>query len=187
LDNEDEIYKPALRARLRWRLQAVKHNAITRWRRACDWLKWLGYEESDVERHAREELRLAGWFDKDGFYGDLMGHAVMRMLREFAEEGHSGMSAGAAISIFERLARFEPLTPLTGEDDEWGEPYEYNGTRQNKRCSHVFKDANGYAYDIEGRIFREPSGACYTSYESRVPVTFPYTPKREYVDVPEAA
>jgi hypothetical protein len=54
---------------------------------------------------------------------------------------------------------------------------------QNNRCCHVFKDNAGNAYDIDGKIFREPDGACYTSRDSRVPVTFPYTPVREYVDV----
>lgn len=29
----------------------------------------------------------------------------------------------------------------------------------------------------------EPDGGCYTSRDSLVPVTFPYTPKSEYVDV----
>ena len=61
-----------------------------------------------------------------------------------------------------------------------------DGVFQNNRCLRVFKDKNrfnGQAYDIEGRIFREPDGGCYTSSDSCVPVTFPYTPKREYVDV----
>ena len=143
-------------------------------------------DESNLIRHAREELQRAGMFDDSGdFYGGMMGSAVMKLIEIFADEGHSGMSASVAISLFEKLARFEPLTPLTGDDDEWTEIGEHNGPLyQNKRCSHVFKDNSG-AYDIDGRIFREPSGACFTSRESRVPVTFPYTPKREYVDVPE--
>lgn len=130
---------------------------------------------------AKHELELAGFFDKDSTYGGMLGEAVLKMIDVFADEGHSGMSASIAISAFERVARFEPLTPITGEDDEWHEvcPGEF----QNKRCSHVFK-TNGEAYDSQGRVFREPSGACFTSFESRVPVTFPYVPKVEYVDVP---
>lgn len=139
-------------------------------------------ERSNLELHAEEELKRAGMFDEDSDYGGALGDAVMKMVRLFAEEGHSGMSAGAAISLFERVVKFEPLTPLTGEDDEWHEVGD--GQFQNIRCSHVFKNAEG-AYDINGRIFREPSGACFTSSESRAPVTFPYTPKREYVDVTE--
>jgi hypothetical protein len=137
---------------------------------------------SNLESHAEHELRLAGFFDKDSMYGGMLGEAVLKMVKLFADEGHSGYSANAAIGLFERVAKFEPLTPLTGEDDEWVEVSE--GQWQNKRCGHVFKDADGRAYDIDGKIFREPDGSCFTSRDSRVYVTFPYTPKREYVDVP---
>jgi hypothetical protein len=139
-----------------------------------------------LQAFAREEMTRAGLFDADSDYDGMLGEAVMKMIDVFADEGHSGFSAGMAISIFEKVARYQPLSPLTGEDDEWMDIADQNdgGTLyQNKRCSHVFKDDNG-AYDIDGKVFREPSGACFTSRDSRVPVTFPYTPKREYVDVP---
>ena len=55
---------------------------------------------------------------------------------------------------------------------------------QNHRCSHVFKGPDGRAYDINGRIFCESNGCCYTSRDCRVYIEFPYTPKCEYVDVP---
>ena len=141
---------------------------------------------SNLELHAKSEMEIAGLFEKDSDYGGMLGDAVMKLVKVFADEGHSGFSAGMAISLFEKVARFEPLTPLTGADSEWMDVAQYgDGSMcfQNKRCSHVFKDANG-AYDIDGKIFREPNGSCFTSFESRVPVIFPYTPKREYVDVP---
>lgn len=137
---------------------------------------------SNLENYARLEMRRAGLFDADSDYGGMIADAVMKMVKVFADGGHSGFSANMAINIFERLARFEPLTALTGEDNEWMECG--SDVWQNVRCSHVFKNADG-AYDIEGRIFRRPSGACYTGADSRVPVVFPYTPKREYVDVEE--
>jgi len=132
---------------------------------------------------AKRELELAGLFGEDSDYGGMLGNAVLKMVEQFADEGHSGMSAGLAVSIFQKVARFEPLTPLTGADDEWNEtmPGEY----QNRRCPHVFKNADG-AYDSQGRVFRDPDGACFTSSESRVPITFPYTPTTEYVDRPAA-
>lgn len=175
----------ASRLRHRWRDRLCR--AGKGWRTACDRLKWIGHKPSNLERHAEQELRLAGWFDKDGFYGDMMGHAVLRMIREFSEEGHSGMSAGLAINLFKTVSSFEPLTPLTGEDGEWMDvTYGDDPCWQNKRCSHVFKGADG-AYDINGRVFREPSGACFTNRDSRVAVTFPYLPTTEYVDVPAPA
>lgn len=136
--------------------------------------------------HARRELEAQKLFGNGDFYEGMTGKAVMELVEKFAEQGHSGMSAGVVLSIFGKVAAYEPLGPLTGEDDEWNEVGE--GMFQNNRCSHVFKDGkDGAAYDIDGRIFREPNGACFTNIESRVPVTFPYTPKREYVDVPERA
>ena len=138
---------------------------------------------SNLVAHAKRELEIAGWFSEDGPYDGMFGPAVLKMVELFSEEGHSGMSAGIAIQLFEKVARYEPLTPLTGSDDEWFEATD--GVYQNVRCSHVFKEADGKAYDIDGKIFREPSGACFTSRDSRVFVEFPYTPKREYVDVPE--
>ena len=135
----------------------------------------------NMEAYAKAELERAGWFKPDGFYGDMMGHAVMKMIKLFADEGHSGMSASVAVGLFKTLANWEPLTPLTGEDDEWTECG--SGVFQNKRCSRVFKDSDGRAYDIEGKVFREPGGCSYTSRDSRVFVTFPYTPTTEFVDV----
>lgn len=143
---------------------------------------------SNLHNHALAEFRAAGWTDADGKFEDEMQEAicnhVLELLKVFADEGHSGSTAPYTVNMFKKLAMFEPLVPLTGEDWEWNECG--NGVFQNKRCSRVFKQAdrfNGQAYDIEGRVFREPTGACYTGAESRVPVTFPYTPKTEYVNV----
>ena len=143
---------------------------------------------SNLHKHALAEFRAAGWLDETGAYIDemqgMLCEHVLTLLRVFSDEGHSGSTAPYTVNLFKKLAMFEPIVPLTGEDWEWHEPS--SGVFQNIRCSRVFKQAdrfNGQAYDIEGRVFREPTGACYTGAESRVPVTFPYTPKTEYVDV----
>ncbi len=136
---------------------------------------------SNLEDFAKDEMTRAGLFSKDSDYGGMLGDAVMKMIKVFADEGHSGYSASMAINVFERVARFEPLTPLTGAEDEWNEVGD--GMFQNRRCSHVFKDASG-AYDSTGRVFRRAGGGAYTNRDSRVYVTFPYVPKIEYVDVP---
>jgi hypothetical protein len=114
---------------------------------------------SNLENFAKYELTRAGLFDKDSDYGGAIGDAVMSLMKSFSEAGHSGFSAAMTISIFNKVAKFQPLTPLIGDDDEWFECGD--GIFQNKRCPHVFKQ-NGEAYDIE-------SG-------SRVGITFPYTP-----------
>ena len=145
-------------------------------------------------KHAMTEFRAAGWTDENGKFKDEMQedicNHVLKLLEVFNGEGHSGTTAPYAINMFKTLASFEPIAPLTGEDWEWNEVAEQNGgpLYQNKRASHVFKDPNG-AYDINGRVFYdivtgEDGKECksyYGCHESRVPVTFPYTPKTEYL------
>lgn len=131
--------------------------------------------------YARSELQAAGLFDKNSDYGGMLGNAVMKMIEQFDDEGHSGASAGMAISIFSRLARFEPLSPLTGADDEWNEVG--SDTWQNRRCPHVFKGKDGIAYDSTAVVFEDPDGCRYTSRDSRRTIEFPYTPKTEIVKV----
>jgi hypothetical protein len=144
-------------------------------------------------KHAWQEFKAAGWLDENDNFKDEMQEMickhVLKLLEVFDGEGHSGTSAPYAISLFKNLASFDPIAPLTGEDWEWTDVAEQSGGPlwQNKRCSHVFKDNDG-AYDIDGIVFYDiikgENGEEYKSYytckESRVPVTFPYTPKTEY-------
>lgn len=149
---------------------------------------------SNYVKHAEMEFRAAGWTDESGKFKDEMQEMicnhVLKLLEVFADEGHSGSSAPYAINLFKTLASFEPVVPLTGEDWEWTDVSELSGRTlwQNKRCGHVFKDEDG-AYDINGIVWwncwadpetGEKHKSYFTSRESRVPVTFPYTPKTEY-------
>jgi hypothetical protein len=150
-------------------------------------LAWsiLRARDGNLVAHARAELQFGGHFDGDKISA-LAAQCVVDLTRVFSAQGHSGFSASFVKQIFEKVANFEPLGPVTGADDEWVEPCE--GLFQNKRCSHVFKEGvDGVAYDSQGVIFREPSGSCFQGFGSRVPVTFPYTPKCIYVDLPENA
>lgn len=105
---------------------------------------------------------------------------ILELLKVFADQGHSGFSASYCIDLFTKLARYEPLCPLSGADDEWVDVG--HGLEQNKRCSKVFRQ-DGKAYNIDGKVFMLPDGGTYTSAESRVYITFPYMPKTEYVEV----
>lgn len=157
---------------------------------------------TNLHNHAQNEFRAAGWTDDSGNFKDEMQQAicehVLKLLKVFSDEGHSGSTAPYTVGLFKKLAMFEPIVPLTGEDWEWTEVS--LGVFQNKRCSHVFKQADrfdGQAYDSNGIVFYdwcerpleedEPGfpgvrrfKSHYTSKESRVPITFPYTPKTEY-------
>lgn len=149
---------------------------------------------NEYQKHAMTEFRAAGWTDENGKFNDEMQEMicnhVLKLLDVFADEGHSGSSAPYAINLFSKLAKWEPIAPLTGEDWEWTDVGEQNGGPlwQNKRCGHVFKDEDG-AYDIDGIVFYdwhtdketgEKFKSHFTNRESRVPVTFPYVPKTEY-------
>jgi len=138
--------------------------------------------------HAERELDLMGMEDDNDMNGMMRRH-ILHMVKEFSSEGHSGFSASYAIQVLEKLLKFEPITPLTGEDWEWNDVSEISGDTlyQNARCGHVFKNNEG-AYDIDGKVFwswmtddnGEKFKSYYTSRDSRVPVTFPYTPTTVY-------
>jgi len=146
---------------------------------------------------AEQELKLAGYDINDPEDGPnrWLAEGTLELLKVFSEQGHSGMSAPYAVALFEKLALWKPIAPLTGEDDEWNEVGE--STWQNRRNSVVFKGEDGQAYWIEGRVFWEwathpeiddgkPFKSHYTSRESRVNITFPWTQpdQSEYVFVP---
>lgn len=88
---------------------------------------------SNLVAHARRELAILlpadsnpgdpGYVDGDVLNGmnDHMRADVLQMVMVFADQSHSGMSAGYAISLLERLLRWENLTPLTDNPDEWVE------------------------------------------------------------------
>ena len=150
---------------------------------------------SNLIAHAEKELDLIGMTD-DGDMNGMMRKHLLHMIKEFADEGHSGFSANYAIQCLSKLLAYKPLSPLTGKDDEWGEvAQEDEGPLfQNKRYSSVFKvGKDGEAYNIDGKVFwnwftdenGEQYKSYYTSSGSKMSVTFPYTvpdePIYEYV------
>jgi hypothetical protein len=184
-------------------VQAVAWKPPMFWRVKDAWSRLRGFvqyrlfraamamqEDGNMIQHAKRELRAAGYdpSQKEEDPDKWIQQNLLDLLRVMAMQGHSGFSAGYLVSTFEKLARFQPLVPLKGDASEWNDVGEYSGEPmwQNNRCGRVFKDGGGRAYDIDGKVFREPDGACFTNKESRVYVTFPYVPKTEYVDVPES-
>jgi hypothetical protein len=136
---------------------------------------------SNLVDHAKKELAFLNNGDE---MNQAMYNHLLHMVNEFAKEGHSGFSASYARNHLEKLLRFEPIGPLTGEPNEWN--HIADNLWQNNRCSRVFMDSQGTAWDIEGKVFVELNGAAFTSSESQVPVEFPHTPQTEYVYVKEA-
>lgn len=122
--------------------------------------------DSPLVAHARCELEAVG-----EIYDGMVNDAALDIVGLFAAQGHSGGSASITTELVNRLMRYEPLCPLTGEDAEWMDIAETHGQTdlwQNKRCSHVFKDEKR-AWDIG---LPRPEGQ--TEW---VTITFPYTPQ----------
>lgn len=144
-----------------------------------------------VEFAKRELAILAGDAGENDEQQRWMNEHLVRMVETFTGEGHSGFSASYAISLLTKLLRFQPLTPLFGDDSEWNDITAYGSGGemewQNNRCFSVFKRADGTAYDIDAVRFRGPDGVCFTSAESKRDITFPYYPRTEYVDVPASS
>ena len=139
---------------------------------------------SNLIKHAKAELSLIYTEEdlKEGI-NKLAYDCIMELIEVFSKQGHSNNSASYVINSFKKLASYETLTPLTGEDDEWGlirdEP---EPKWQNIRDSAVFKNSDGSSYYIDAVVWRDKDGSCFTNRESSMNVKFPVVPKTFYVD-----
>jgi hypothetical protein len=143
--------------------------------------------KSNLVSYAEREFVRAGWSNNSGGFECEMQKAicdnVCDMLRVLSVEGHSGSSAPYAISLFSKLAKFEPIAPIIGAADEWNEVGD--DVYQNKFVGSVFKNGkNGRAYWLDHYVFKDKDGCCFTSSRSRQFIEFPWLPPEPtYVDV----
>ena len=116
--------------------------------------------------HAKMELKMVGAFDKESNYGGEIGQAVMELIEVFANQGHSGNSAGIVRTIFNKLANYQPLMDITGKDEEWSDVRDFGDGKswyQNKRCSALFKDGiDGKPYYIDAIVKRDQKGVTWS-------------------------
>jgi hypothetical protein len=131
-------------------------------------------EKSNLVAFAEDELARIGK-DHSGMQDEINKH-ILQIVQVFADSEHSGSTAAYATGILDRLLRFLPLTALTGADDEWSEILDSRDqSRQNKRCSSVFRRADGTAYNIHGKVFSDDGGKTwFGSIKSWVDIEFPY-------------
>ena len=122
-------------------------------------LKYIRYYNKDTNyvRHANAEYKIA-WPDMDSDKEDegmqrYMCNQVNDLLYLLSSQGDSGGSIGYKLNLFNKLAKFQVISPLTFKDDEFGEPYDNDNLRQNKRNSAVFwnTNLNTYSY-INSRV-----------------------------------
>jgi hypothetical protein len=109
-------------------------------------------EDSNLCKHAKRELELAGLFDEDSDYGGMIGNAAYEIVKTFARQGHSGWSAEMTADIVVRLMAYKPLTPLSSDPDEWIDQSELSGTPlwQNRRNPSAFSTDGGATWYFVG-------------------------------------
>jgi len=109
----------------------------------------MSKEKSNLYLHAKRELELAGMFDKDADYNGELAPTILEVVDKFSSYGHSGGSAMISIQILEKLLRWENLTPLTDNPDEWMDISDMQGGKpgwQNRRNSTCFSEDGGKTY-----------------------------------------
>lgn len=97
---------------------------------------------SNICRHAKAELKRAGYGKVKGCPNDWMYEQVMEAVGVFASHGNSGGSAPFEIHLVKKLCSWDIISPLRFTDDEWFQINE-DGTCQNTRKSDVFKEPDG--------------------------------------------
>lgn len=107
---------------------------------------------SNLTEHAKQELVMAGVFDKDSYYKGMIGEAVMELVEVFAKQGHSGFSASLTLELFNKVVNYKNLTPIGKTKAEWIDQSEASGEPlwQNKRRGSTFsRDGGKTWYDID--------------------------------------
>lgn len=140
---------------------------------------------SNLLKHAERELKLIGYDGKDE-YDKMAKEAILQLIETFAKQGHSGFSAPYVAKMFHKLANYEVLSPLTGNDDEWNDVSDMSGDRktlfQNNRDSRVFKNDDG-AFFTEAIVWQDDVYHFSNKDSNRYIKSFPFTPKTFYVKV----
>lgn len=100
---------------------------------------------------AEKELKLAGLFDADSDYDGMIGPAALDIVKVFAEQGHSGYSAALVTSIVEKLMRWQPLTPITSDPDEWMDlsGHEMPMWQNRRDCAAFSRDGGKTWYHLD--------------------------------------
>ena len=112
--------------------------------------------------HAKRELKLAGYDisdkgcemhdDEESFNGYVNSCArnAYELIETLSKAGHSGMSIGITLDIFNKLAKWKTLTPLTNNPDEWTQLSDCESVcHQSKRNPSCFTSDFKTYHDIE--------------------------------------
>ena len=128
-------------------------------------------KNSALCQKAIKEFELARYINSDDEMSKLMVNQVLETLAVFSSHNNSGFSAGIELKLFDILAHYKILTPLTFKGNEWDKINK--DLWQNNRITSIFKDNTGkirynnaYCYKInrsysyETKKWREGNGIC---------------------------
>ena len=134
----------------------------------------------NLVRHAESEMRFAGLYDEAADYGGMLPQAVLDLVYVHSMQGHSGFSHKMVLQIFNKVADFKTLTPLTDNPDEWlhhDHTVAGHDCWQSKRMGSCFSTDGGKSYyDIDDPeyvhfdLIKDPdTGEEYKSYYTSLP------------------
>ena len=95
---------------------------------------------------AKKEMEILNGKNVDEMQ-QLITKNILELIEVFAKQDHSGMSANYCLNLFNKLAKYKPLTPISFEENQWKRIGK--GMYQHKRNFGVFKDGkDGRPYYI---------------------------------------
>ncbi len=141
----------------------------------------IQYAESELARLGHSGNRHEDEMN-EGASGD-----VMELIRVLEGQGHSGGSAKYVLDLFNRVARFLPVTPLTGAPKEWASSRIVRADGSSLRDNLRYPSVKRYVHDddVEYRDYNvlvsDNGGYSWFSggYEFYKRITFPYMPPEE--------
>lgn len=113
---------------------------------------------------------------------------------EAANGTAASYTAQAITAALEKVLMQKPITPITGQAEEWVDVTQGGGvaTYQNSRLAGLFRiGEKGTPYYLDAIVFKRPDGSKFTGevqvmgekLKSRQYVNLPFRPKTFYVDV----
>jgi hypothetical protein len=108
---------------------------------------------SNLVNHAVRELDIIGYpatpVIEEGFsidYEHEIRKSVLKIVEEFASQGHSGMSASITLAMLTKLLDYKPLSPLTDNPNEWNQVDLGGEAWQSQRNPEAFSTDGGKTY-----------------------------------------
>lgn len=155
---------------------------------------------TNTQNHTRREFQILRETVPDAIILEFEPE-ILALCEAFGRSGQSGGSApytaGAIVSALKKLLLQDPITPITGEEQEWIDVSAYMGgdtIYQNSREGGLFKKGDVISYN-SSIVWKGPrehdtfTGSVYTPdlseliSSSQFVKSFPFIPKTFYVDV----